>query len=151
MQTLMPCLRRSVPRGLRLPLAQRLAVHGILSAGVLGLLLYPLSLGVVAWALIAGLYEPQLAGRDIWLLIAINLGNLGALFVAGAIAAARGLIAIGARHLIWHIPLLPIYWGLMSFASWQALFQFFRSPSRWEKTTHGIARDRRRRKARPLI
>jgi hypothetical protein len=31
----------------------------------------------------------------------------------------------------------------MSFAAWQALWQFLRHPSVWEKTAHGVARDRR--------
>jgi hypothetical protein len=32
----------------------------------------------------------------------------------------------------------------MSFAAWQALWQFYRSPFAWEKTAHGVARDRQR-------
>jgi len=35
------------------------------------------------------------------------------------------------------------YWTLMSLAAWQALAQFLKEPSRWEKTRHGGARDRR--------
>jgi hypothetical protein len=31
----------------------------------------------------------------------------------------------------------------MSFAAWQAVLQFLKEPSRWEKTAHGLARDRR--------
>ena len=48
MQTMALCLGSGIPRGLRLRLGQWLAVHGILTAGVLGLLLYPLSLAIVA-------------------------------------------------------------------------------------------------------
>jgi hypothetical protein len=33
----------------------------------------------------------------------------------------------------------------MSLAAWHALVQFFRNPSHWEKTTHGVARQRRAR------
>jgi len=55
----------------------------------------------------------------------------------------RGLAAIGALRLSWHIPLLPAYWALMSLAAWQAFIQYHRSPSEWEKTRHGVARDRR--------
>jgi hypothetical protein len=46
-QTSLLCLGGHVPRGLRLSLPQRLAIHGIMSAGVLGLLLYPLSFVVI--------------------------------------------------------------------------------------------------------
>jgi hypothetical protein len=41
------------------------------------------------------------------------------------------------------VPFLPVYWALMSLAAWQALFQLWRQPFSWEKTTHGVARDRR--------
>jgi hypothetical protein len=77
----------------------------------------------------------------------VNLGNLFAVLAAAVISAARGLHASGALHLAGHILLLPVYWALMSFAAWQALVQFFRRPSEWEKTKHGVARDRRKRRA----
>ena len=147
MQTVALCLGRGIPQGLRLPLGQQLAVHGILSAGVLGLLLYPASLIVVTMAVTAGLSGRWPTEPYVWALLALNLGNLSAVLIAAAISAARGLRSAGALRLAWHIPLLPAYWALMSFAAWQALFQFFRRPSHWEKTTHGVARDRRRRKA----
>ena len=54
-----------------------------------------------------------------------------------------GLRLLGALRLAPLIPLLPFYWCLMSLAAWQALFQFLKAPSTWEKTTHGVARDRR--------
>jgi glycosyltransferase XagB len=43
--------------------------------------------------------------------------------------------------------MLPAYWALMSLAAWQALFQFYTRPAEWEKTTHGVARDRSSRRA----
>ena len=33
--------------------------------------------------------------------------------------------------------LLPIYWGLLSIASWRGLIQLIRKPFYWEKTSHG--------------
>jgi len=63
--------------------------------------------------------------------------------LAAMVSALRGLFLVGSLSLVWRIPMLPIYWGLMSLAAWQALFQFFRSPSAWEKTAHGVARRRR--------
>ena len=142
-QTVALCLGRGISPGLKLPLRQQLAVHGILSAGVLGLLLYPASLWVIATALLAVLQGSWPESPMLQILFALNLANLFAVLVAAAVSAVRGLIAARALRLVWHIPLLPLYWALMSLAAWQALFQFFRKPSDWEKTTHGVARRRR--------
>jgi cellulose synthase/poly-beta-1,6-N-acetylglucosamine synthase-like glycosyltransferase len=142
-QTSLLCVGRGVPRGLRLPLRQNLAVHGIMTGGVLGLLLYPVSfltLGAFAATFWRGEWP---AGFWEWLMLATTLGNLGLLFLASAISALRGLRATAALRLAVLIPGLVIYWGLMSVAAWQAVFQLFRSPSVWEKTVHGVARDRR--------
>ena len=34
--------------------------------------------------------------------------------------------------------LTPLYWMLMSYSGWRALFQFFSNPFYWEKTQHGL-------------
>lgn len=34
--------------------------------------------------------------------------------------------------------IVPLYWVLMSLASWRALFQLFYNPYHWEKTRHGL-------------
>lgn len=143
MQTVVLCLGRGVPAGLRLPLRQQLAVHGVLTAGVLGLLLYPASLWVVGAAIVAAVNGSWPTTTLAWVLLTLNLGNLAAVLLAAAISAVRGLAAARLLRLVPLIPLLPVYWALMSLAAWQAFFQYFRQPSAWEKTTHGVARDRR--------
>ncbi len=143
MQTVALCLGRGISPGLKLPLRQQLAVHGILTAGVLGLLLYPASLWVIAVWIKAAIEGSWPTGTLAWALLVLNLGNLVAVLAAAAISATRGLAAARVLRLVWHIPLLPLYWALMSLAAWQALFQFFRKPSVWEKTAHGVARGRR--------
>jgi cellulose synthase/poly-beta-1,6-N-acetylglucosamine synthase-like glycosyltransferase len=142
-QTCFVCLGGNIPDTLRLPLRESLAVHGIMTAGVLGLLLYPFSLLLLlatAFALVGGHWP---AGLPAKLLLALNCGNILAIMAASFISAYRGLAAAGPRHLAWWIPALPVYWALMSFAAWQALFQFLSEPTRWEKTAHGLARHRR--------
>ena len=143
MQTVAICAQRGKPRGLRLSLREQLAVHGVLTAGVFGLLLYPISLIFIAWATTAALRGNW--PTDAWsaALLILNLGNLAAILTASAISSVRGLRASGALRLAGHIPLLPVYWALMSLAAWQALYQYFRSPATWEKTQHGVARRRR--------
>ncbi len=143
MQTALVCVGWNIPAGLKLSLRESLAVHGIVTAGVLGLLLYPVSLIVIAFAMLA-LVRGSAPG-DGWglTLLALNLGNVAAILVAAAVSSLRGLAAARALRLAWLLPLLPLYWALMSFAAWQALLQLNRNPAAWEKTTHGVARDRR--------
>ncbi len=143
MQTVALFLGRGISPGLKLPLRQQLAVHGVLTAGVLGLLLYPASLWIIAVALDDALEGSWPTGALPWALLSLNVGNLLAVLLAAIVSSLRGLASARALRLAWHIPLLPLYWALMSLAAWQALFQFFRTPSAWEKTTHGVARGRR--------
>jgi cellulose synthase/poly-beta-1,6-N-acetylglucosamine synthase-like glycosyltransferase len=138
LQTSLICLRRRSDQ--RLSLRESLAVHGVLSAGVLGLLLYPLS-----WPLVIAAGMVLL--RDGWpdapllrILLLANAANFAVIFAAAALSALRGLREAGQTRLAWLIPLLPLYWMLMSIAAWQALFQLLSDPCRWEKTTHGVAR-----------
>ena len=143
MQTALLSLPGRLPSRLRLPFRQWLAVQGILTGGVLGLLLYPVSILAIvqtAKAIGEGRFSPGPAG---WALLAINGFNLLAILSGASIAALRGLSATRRLHRAWLIPLLPFYWGLMSLAAWQALADLMRSPWRWEKTTHGVAKDRR--------
>lgn len=143
MQTVVLSLGNRIPPRLRLPLRQQLALHGVLSAGVLGLLLYPLSLAVLTWTLLAALRGEWPAGAFAWSLLLMNLGNAVAVLTAAIVSSLRGLAAIGALRLAFHLPLLPVYWALMSLAAWQALIRYYSRPSEWEKTRHGVARDRR--------
>jgi len=46
----------------------------------------------------------------------------------------RGYYELGKYAL-----LSPIYWVLMSFAAWRALWQLISKPFYWEKTTHGLS------------
>ena len=76
-------------------------------------------------------------------LIALSLFNVGGFVVAALVSALRGLSRIKRLRLALLLPSLPVYYLLMSFATWQALGQLFRTPSRWEKTAHGISKARR--------
>jgi hypothetical protein len=42
------------------------------------------------------------------------------------------------------LPLLPLYYLLMSLAAWAALYDLAVRPFHWRKTEHGLARTRRR-------
>ena len=143
MQTACIAIPGRAPRHLGLSPLEALAVHAVITGGVIGLLLYPLSILGVVYA-----YGPWMDGRfpatpvD-WALIAVNGCNLAGVLLAAAVSSLRGVRRTGALRLAWLIPLLPAYWALLSFAAWQAAWQFIRDPSKWEKTLHGVAKDRR--------
>jgi glycosyltransferase XagB len=48
-------------------------------------------------------------------------------------------IAVWHRHprLVWSAIWMPVYWLLISFAAYRAIWQLFRDPFLWEKTPHG--------------
>ncbi len=71
-----------------------------------------------------------------------------AIFLAVGYAAFAGVSLVGLfrRRLLgcaWALILLPVYWILLSFAAWRALYQLAKDPYRWEKTEHGLARTSR--------
>lgn len=105
-------------------------------------LLYPLftALFAVLWA--QGAAD---AIRQPWnrLLYASSL----TLFVTGAAAIfVPAAVALGRRRL-WRLmpwlPLLPVYYVLVSLAAWRGLWELAVAPFRWNKTSHGHARTSR--------
>ncbi|HEX2255771.1 MAG TPA: glycosyltransferase family 2 protein [Afifellaceae bacterium] len=139
-QTALVALRFPRPR-LR-PL-DALVVHGLITGAVLSLLAYPVSLvllPVALWSIESGAWPQSPLG---WSLLAVNGVNLAGFLLASGIAAWRGLRAVGRLDLAPWIVTLPAYWLLMSIAAWQALFWLLRDPFEWEKTPHGISRQRR--------
>jgi hypothetical protein len=69
------------------------------------------------------------------------------LFAFGALAIfAPACIALHRRRL-WRllpwVPLLPLYYGLVSLAAWRGLWELATAPFRWNKTSHGLARTSR--------
>jgi cellulose synthase/poly-beta-1,6-N-acetylglucosamine synthase-like glycosyltransferase len=84
------------------------------------------------------LAKPQsLLGWPFWLIAWFDL-------VTGYLASmALGLLAIkrrGYRDLVGQIPLMPLYWLLISAAAYRALWQFLTARFYWEKTEHGLAK-----------
>jgi len=47
------------------------------------------------------------------------------------------------RHyeIIKYMYLIPIYWALMTFATWRAIYKFITAPHSWAKTKHGLYLD----------
>jgi len=67
--------------------------------------------------------------------VAVLLIGFGAAILAGLVGAkARGLKGLGVHALT-----MPLYWLLISFSAYRALFQLFIKPHHWEKTVHGVS------------
>lgn len=82
------------------------------------------------WGLIPNLFPP-----GIYYLGMLNLlvGNFAFTYLNAVGAAQRG-----AWSLVPYALLTPVYWAMMSLASWKALLQLLTRPSHWEKTDHGL-------------
>lgn len=82
------------------------------------------------WGVIPDLFPP-----GIYYLGMLNLlaGNFVFAYL-NAVGAAKN----GKWHLVPYAMLTPLYWTMMSLASWKALLQLLTRPSHWEKTRHGL-------------
>ena len=69
------------------------------------------------------------------------------LFVSGLFAlfgpAAAAIRLRRLWRLLAYMPLLPVYYGLVSLAAWRGLTELLLDPFRWNKTEHGLARTSR--------
>ena len=72
-------------------------------------------------------------------LISLDAAVIAWGYLAFAIAGWRTMGLRGLVHLRPWLILVPIYWLLMSFAAWRALWQLQTAPSKWEKTPHGLS------------
>ncbi len=81
----------------------------------------------------------SLLGWPFWLLAWFDLvtGYLAAMALGYLSAERRGY-----RRLIKDVPLMPLYWLLVSAAAYRAIFQFATARFYWEKTEHGLASGR---------
>jgi cellulose synthase/poly-beta-1,6-N-acetylglucosamine synthase-like glycosyltransferase len=105
-------------------------VHGIFA----GVLAGQIATGLL-WSDKASVFEQVFAGLYVATLVTGYL-----------LSALLGFVGLSRRRLTRSAPwllLLPLYWLLLSFAAWRAVFQLIRSPYRWEKTEHGLARTSR--------
>jgi cellulose synthase/poly-beta-1,6-N-acetylglucosamine synthase-like glycosyltransferase len=86
------------------------------------------------------LFEPVGTIATLTSIIALGVWLMGsvALFVPPIVGALRR----GAPGLLLLVPLLPLYYALVSVAAWMALYEYFNHRFVWNKTEHGLARRR---------
>lgn len=68
--------------------------------------------------------------------VGINLFNLVAGYLAMAMLGRRALRLRGREREAAVLFLLPVYWLMISLATYRALVQLFTRPHHWEKTPH---------------
>ncbi|MGI9373281.1 MAG: glycosyltransferase family 2 protein [Hyphomicrobiales bacterium] len=120
-----------------LGIIKSLAVQIILFGIIVSAIGYPVFLGVALYKLSHGEFVSQSYG---WMDRAIGPLQLWVLLFGFIVNMAMGWIAVRRRNLKqlnWQILFIPIYWMLISFASWYAVYQFIFKPFYWEKTNHG--------------
>lgn len=86
----------------------------------------------------------QPAAPQIWLFLQALYGIAAALaFMITMTATARSSLFLG-RGFSWVATILtaPVYWLLVSLATWLAVLHYFTGTRRWTKTPHGITRIR---------
>ena len=121
----------------------------LLAGPVLGALFGPVLFAVTIAQIASG---ELLAPPDIASLVA-NVAAL-TLFACGVVSCLWPLLLGAKRRGLWRaarwLPLLPLYYGLMSVAGWGALAELLRSPFSWNKTEHGLARSSSRKRTKPF-
>ncbi|HSI40818.1 MAG TPA: glycosyltransferase [Xanthobacteraceae bacterium] len=78
---------------------------------------------------------------------ALCMTTLIAGYASAALFAAAGMRRRRLGGTLAVLPLIPLYWLMLSLAVWRAVLQLVVDPYRWEKTEHGLARSSRAAKA----
>ncbi|MFN3348442.1 glycosyltransferase family 2 protein [Pseudorhodoplanes sp.] len=122
----------------------------VIGGAVLAALVHGVFAGILAWQIAAGILFAGKAGVFDQAFAGLYIFTMAAGYLMSALL---GLIGLSRRRLLSSAPfllLLPLYWLLMSYAAWRAVFQLMRAPYRWEKTAHGLARTSRQNAATEL-
>ena len=118
------------------------AAAALMVSVVLGPLVGPLFLVTTAYDVFSGAFYPETAGQT-------ALAALWALVASSGVVSTLAMLTLGMQRRglvgLWPwIPLFPVYYALISWVAWRALFEWFSEPFHWEKTAHGLARTSRR-------
>jgi cellulose synthase/poly-beta-1,6-N-acetylglucosamine synthase-like glycosyltransferase len=119
--------------------ARALATHIVAIGAVLGGMLGPALTIVALWRCCSGgsfgasALANLVVGALVWLLLVAGLQSI----VVPIVLSAHGR---GWQKLYRYLPLLPVYYCLISIAAWAALIELARRPHYWSKTEHGLTR-----------
>jgi cellulose synthase/poly-beta-1,6-N-acetylglucosamine synthase-like glycosyltransferase len=105
-------------------------------------LLHPLCM---ALTIAVYIMHPVLSlGADLWviLLAGLNLFILLSGYGLALVLTRRGLHRLGMSGWVGTLATMPLYWLLMSAATWLGVWQFITAPRHWNKTEHGLSKVR---------
>ncbi len=140
MQTYLVHTRRSTRRRPAPGWRARLGLHVMIGGMLLSALVHPVVLAIMGWLALHGdLLSPKSSALE-RTLVWIGLANLALGYASAMLAAAIAAWRRGWRRLSLEAVLMPVYWLLISFASYRALLQLITAPHLWEKTAHGHSR-----------
>lgn len=122
-------------------LARDLGVRSLLIAQVLfagmlaSALLHPLLLATFAYFSVRLMLDPPIEPFGS-VLLAMDVVNIVCGYLSFLLLGWQTLNR-GERHGFWRIVLFtPVYWVMLSWAGWRALWYLWRRPHHWEKTPH---------------
>lgn len=122
----------------------------VIGGAVLAALVHGIFAGLLAGQIASGLFWSDKASAFEQVFAGLYVTTLVTGYLLSALV---GFIGLSRRRLLrsaGYLMLLPLYWLLLSFAAWRAVVQLIRSPYRWEKTAHGLARTSRQAGVRNL-
>ena len=105
-------------------------------------LLHPFCLVPTLWLMMSQPLAPAGAGIAVLAAAALNLLVLVAGYALSILLTWKALTRRGIAQRWATLLTLPFYWLLMSGAAWLALWQFLSAPFHWNKTEHGLSRQR---------
>jgi hypothetical protein len=114
--------------------------QALLLGVIISALFHPLFLGLTFWSLLTGNLFPATAGWLTSILVGASLAVLVAGYATAIFASALGLRKLGKPHWWATLATMPVYWLLISAASWMALWQLIVKPFHWNKTEHGLSK-----------
>jgi hypothetical protein len=109
---------------------------------LLSALAYPVLLAAAVWTLCVDGFpvaNTMLGALAAGLWITVFCAGLASILLPAAV----GLRQRGLHDLWIWLPLMPIYFCLISLAAWAAVIEQMTAPTRWNKTEHGRARTSR--------
>lgn len=115
------------------------AFHAYFAGIIVSSLAHPVFYVLLAYDACEGrLFRGEADGGNLLLYLALAnfMGGYAVNLVLGAMSLR------GTRHQwLWlHVIFIPVYWLLVSAAAYRAVWQLFRAPFYWEKSTHGVSK-----------
>jgi glycosyltransferase XagB len=100
-------------------------------------LLHPHLLLLALWHFLPGQLPNEMPGL---IFAGVGLAILLMGYASAILTSRQGLKRVGVRGWTAVLLTIPIYWLLVSYAAWMALWDFVVAPFHWHKTMHGHSR-----------